>query len=470
VTAVAKHADAGADDRVFDTVLVANRGEIALRVVRTCREMGIRTVAVYSTADRESAAVLAADEAVQIGPGSPRHSYLYPPAIVEAALRTGAQAVHPGYGFLSEDPDFAEICARNGLVFVGPPPQVMTQLGDKALARRLAADAGLPVLPGTREPVRTPGEVVEAVNRIGLPVIIKASAGGGGRGMSVVRDWSALLPTFRATRAAARAVFGDDSVYIERFWERARHVEVQVLADRYGNVVHLGERDCSVQRRHQKLIEESPAPGLAASVRRRLAEYAVRGARSVGYSGAGTFEFLVNGDEVAFIEVNSRIQVEHPVTEAVTGVDLVREQLRVAAGRPLSLAQEDIEFRGVAVEARVNAEDPERDFAPCAGRLSEFLPPGGPFVRVDTHAYAGWQVPFEYDSLLAKVIAWAPDRGQALARLDRALVEFRISGPGVRTTRGLLREVLADPVFRAGEHTTSFLEAARAANGERPDG
>lgn len=444
---------------VFDKVLVAARGEIALRVVRTCREMGIRTVVVHSTADRSSAAVLAADESVQIGPGSPRHSYLYPPAIIEAALGTGAQAVHPGYGFLSEDRDFAEICAHSKLVFVGPSPEVMVLLGDKAAARVMMTEVGLPVLPGTAEPVRTPVEALEHAHRIGLPLIIKASAGGGGRGMAVVRDWSDLLPTFRSTRNAARTAFGDDSVYLERFWERAKHVEVQILADQHDNVVQLGERDCSVQRRHQKLIEESPAPRLSDAVRRKLAEYAVRGARAVGYTGAGTFEFLVDGEAVAFIEVNSRIQVEHPVTEAVTGVDLVREQLRVAAGLPLSVRQEDILLRGVAMECRVNAEDPERDFVPCAGLLTEFVPPGGPFVRVDTHAYHGWRVPSEYDSLLAKVIVWAPDREQALARMDRALGEFRVSGCGVSTTTALLRKVLATPAFQAGRHTTSFLNA-----------
>ncbi|MBB5919571.1 acetyl-CoA carboxylase biotin carboxylase subunit [Actinoalloteichus hoggarensis] len=453
-------------DRPFDTVLIANRGEIALRVVRTCREMGIRSVVVHSTADRDSAAVLAADESVQIGPAAPKRSYLFAPAIIEAALQTGAQAVHPGYGFLSEDPDFAEICARNDLVFVGPRPEVVSRLGDKALARSLMSDAGLPVLPGTIEPVRSAGEVVEEANRIGLPLIIKAAAGGGGRGMAVVREWAELLPTYRTTRAAARAVFGDERVYLERFWEKARHVEVQIIADEHGNVVHLGERDCSVQRRHQKLVEESPAPGLSRDLARRLAEHAVRGARAAGYTGAGTFEFLVDGDEAAFIEVNCRIQVEHPVTEAVTGIDLVREQLRVAAGMPLSFAQDDVELRGVAVECRVNAEDPARDFAPCPGELSEFVPPGGQFVRVDTGAYPGWRVPPDYDSLLAKVIAWAPDRPQALARMDRALQEFRIRGRGVHTTKELLREVLVHPSFQRAEHTTSFLDEEQSASTE----
>ncbi|RVX44137.1 acetyl-CoA carboxylase biotin carboxylase subunit [Nonomuraea polychroma] len=446
----------------FDTVLVANRGEIALRVVRTCREMGIRTVAVYSTADQDSAAVRAADEAVHIGPGPAKQSYLYPPAIIEAALLAGAQAVHPGYGFLSEDPDFAEICAKNDLVFIGPRPEVMAKLGDKALARSLMADAGLPVLPGTREPVGTAQEVSATVERIGLPVIIKASAGGGGRGMAVVRTMEELLPAYRSVRAAARAVFGDDRVYLERYVERARHIEVQVLADEHGNVLHLGERDCSVQRRHQKLVEESPAPRLDPATSRELYAAAVRGAEAVGFTGAGTFEFLVDGRDIAFLEVNSRIQVEHPVTELVTGIDLIREQIRIAAGEPLSLRQEDVRFSGAAVECRVNAEDPSRDFAPCPGRLAEFVPPGGPFVRVDTHAFPGWEISPYYDSLLAKVVVWAPDREQALARMDRALREFRIGGPNVHTTKELLREVVADPVFAAGRHTTALLDGRPA--------
>lgn len=444
-------------DPPFRKILVANRGEIALRVVRTCREMGIRTVVVHSTADRDSAAVRLADEAVQIGPGAPRKSYLYPAMIIEAALRTGAEAIHPGYGFLSEDPDFAEICDKNGIVFIGPHPDVMARLGDKATARELMAAAGLPVVPGSAEAIASPAELVETTKRVGLPVIIKASAGGGGRGMSVVREWDELLPTFRTTRATARGVFGDDRVYLERYWENARHIEVQVLADNHGTVLHLGERDCSVQRRHQKLIEESPAPLLPPALRERLTQAAVRGAAAVGYTGAGTFEFLVDGDEAAFIEVNCRIQVEHPVTEAVTGIDLVREQIRVAAGLPLSVTQEEVRPNGVAIECRVNAEDPRRDFAPCPGLLSEFVPPGGQFVRVDTHAYAGWHVPPYYDSLLAKVIVWAPDRDQAIARMRRALAEFRIAGPGISTTSELLQEVLADPVFRAGQHSTSLL-------------
>jgi acetyl-CoA carboxylase biotin carboxylase subunit len=452
--------------RIFDTVLVANRGEIALRVVRTCQEMGIRTVVVHSTADRASAAVQAADETVQIGPAAPRRSYLSAPAIVEAALRTGAQAVHPGYGFLSEDPDFAEICADNGLVFIGPAPQVMAQLGNKATARLLMNRAGLPVLAGSVEPVHTAAQVVRVANEIGFPLIIKAVAGGGGLGMSVVRSLPELVAAFRATRASAQVVFGDGRVYVEQFCEQARHVEVQVLGDRHGQLVHLGERDCSVQRRHQKVVEESPAPGLAPELRQQIIEAAVQGARAVNYTGAGTFEFLVTGNEFAFIEVNCRIQVEHPVTEMVTGLDLVREQLQVAAGLPLSVHQTQIRPQGVAIECRINAENPDRNFAPCPGKLTEFLTPGGPFVRVDTHAYPGWQIPPDYDSLLAKVIAWAPDRDQALNRLNRALTEFRIAGPGVHTTVHVARNILAHPTFRAAKHTTSFLHEEL----HRPDG
>ncbi|MQY11629.1 Biotin carboxylase [Streptomyces sp. RB5] len=444
----------------FDTILIANRGEIALRVIRSCRELGIRTVAVYSTADRDCAHVRAADTAVQIGPGAPRKSYLCAPAVIEAALRTGADAVHPGYGFLSEDPDFAEICAENGLAFIGPRPDVLSRLGDKAVARALMTEAGLPVLPGSPGTVDSAAEVSDLAARIGFPLIIKAAAGGGGRGMTVVRRPGDLLPAYRQTRATAQAVFGDNRVYLERYCDSARHVEVQVLADNHGQVLHLGERDCSVQRRHQKLIEESPGPGLHRELTRAMARAAVRGARSVDYTGVGTFEFLVHDEGFSFMEMNCRIQVEHPVTEAVYGVDLVREQILVAAGERLRHSQEDLVPRGTAVECRVNAEDPDRDFAPSPGLLEEYVPPGGPFVRVDTHGYPGWRIPPQYDSLLAKVIAWGPDRLTALDRMDRALAEFRIAGPGVRTTIPLLRKVVAHEVFREGKHDTSFLAAS----------
>ncbi|MFI6984329.1 acetyl/propionyl/methylcrotonyl-CoA carboxylase subunit alpha [Embleya sp. NPDC050154] len=444
---------------MFSTVLIANRGEIALRVARTCRELGIRTVAVYSTADRDSAVVRFADEAVHIGPPPARSSYLNMPAIIEAARRTGAEAIHPGYGFLSEDPDFAEICEAHGITFIGPPPQVMQRLGDKSEARAVMAAAGLPVLPGSDGALTSPVEAAEVAARIGYPVILKAVAGGGGRGMSVVRDPDELAWAYQDTRARARAVFGDERLYLERYIDDARHVEVQVLCDRHGGAVHLGERDCSVQRRHQKLVEESPAPHLPAEVRDAMCAAALRGASAVGYVGAGTFEFVVTpAHHFHLLEINCRIQVEHPVTEMVTGVDIVREQLTIAAGAPLTFGQEEVVPRGVAIECRINAEDPTRGFAPTPGRLTEFVPPGGPCVRIDTHAYPGWTVGPDYDSLLAKAIVWAPDRERAIARAERALSEFRVAGGGVHTTLDFLRRLLGHPVFRAGEHTTGLVE------------
>ncbi|TDB80628.1 MULTISPECIES: acetyl/propionyl/methylcrotonyl-CoA carboxylase subunit alpha [unclassified Micromonospora] len=443
---------------MFRKVLIANRGEIALRVARTCRELGIQVVAVHSTVDRESAVVRYADEAIQIGPAPAKRSYLHIPAIVEAALQSGADAVHPGYGFLSEDPDFAEVCQANGLTFVGAPAAVIAALGDKTAARTMMAGADLPMLPGSLEALPSEAEAQRFADKIGYPVIIKAAAGGGGRGMRVVRDSSAFARAYQETRATAQAIFGDSRVYVERYLEHARHVEVQVLADQYGSVVHLGTRDCTVQRRHQKLVEETPAPRLSAQVLRRMGEAAVRGAAAAGYVGAGTFEFLVDGDEFYFMEVNCRIQVEHPVTEMVTGIDLVREQFRVAAGQPLELRQEDVVPHGTAIECRVNVEDPERQFVPTPGLLEEFLPPGGPFVRVDTHGFPGYRVPAAYDPLLAKVVVWGATREQALDRMDRALGEFRVSGRGVCTTTEFLRTVVRHPLFRAARHSTSLVE------------
>ncbi|WFE30414.1 acetyl-CoA carboxylase biotin carboxylase subunit [Solwaraspora sp. WMMD791] len=444
---------------MFEKVLIANRGEIALRVARACRELGVKTVAVHSTADRDSAVVRFADETVHIGPAPSRASYLNAAAIVEAARRTGAQAVHPGYGFLSEDADFAEICAENGLVFIGPPPSVMLALGDKAKARTVLGAAGLPLPPGSQEPVVSAAHAATVAAEIGYPVIIKAAAGGGGRGMSVVGAEPGLAAAYHRTRQTARAVFGDDRVYLERFLTQARHVEVQVLCDGHGNGVHLGTRDCSVQRRHQKLIEEGPAPTLPAAMLDEMAAVALRGALAVGYVGAGTFEFLVDEhDQFHFIEINCRIQVEHPVTEMITGVDLVQEQIHIASGTPLRWRQPDIRPRGVAIECRVNAEDPQRSFAPTAGRLDRFVVPGGPFTRVDTHGYPGYVVGPHYDPLLAKVVVWAPERDQALNRMERALSEFQIDGPGVRTTIPFLRRVLDDAAFRKGRLTTSLVD------------
>ncbi|WP_138732800.1 acetyl-CoA carboxylase biotin carboxylase subunit [Modestobacter excelsi] len=443
---------------MISRLLIANRGEIAVRIARACRELGIEVVATYSTSDRDSAVVAMADEAVHIGPPAPRRSYLHVPNLIEAALRTGADAVHPGYGFLSEDPDFAEICDIEGLTFVGPPPEVMQQMGNKATARRLMADAGLPLLPGVVEPVRTAEEGLAIADEIGYPVIIKAAAGGGGRGMTVVSAPGEFAEAFATTRAVARAVFRDPTVYVERYLSRARHVEVQVLCDGHGAGIHLGERDCSLQRRHQKLLEEGPAAHLSPEQRADLGALAVRGALSVGFTGAGTMEFLVDGAGAYFMEMNARIQVEHPVTEALTGVDLVREQLLVAGGRRLQLQQEDVVTRGAAIECRINAEDPARGFAPAPGHLDVLQVPGGPWTRFDTGYRQGDDVSPHYDSLLGKLVVWAPDRDQAVRRMDRALAELRVEGPALHTTIALQRAMLRHPDVRADRHDIEFLD------------
>jgi acetyl-CoA carboxylase, biotin carboxylase subunit len=446
----------------FGTVLIANRGEIALRVLRTCRELGIRTVVAYSAADAESPLVRAADGAVCIGPAAARYSYLNIPAIIEAARLAGADAIHPGYGFLSEDPDFAEVCEAEGLRFVGPPSALLALLGDKSSARTTMAKAGLPLLPGTLRPVQTAADAEKAAAEVGYPLIIKAVAGGGGRGMHVVTHPAELSATLARTRASALSFFGDGRVYVERYLPSARHVEVQILADNYGSVISLGARDCTVQRRRQKLIEETPPPSLAEAEVEQITRDAIRGAQDAGYIGAGTFEFIVDDTgQHYFMEVNCRIQVEHPVTEMVTGVDIVAEQFRIAAGQPLSMSQADVAPRGVAMECRVNAEDPDRDFAPAPGVLSEFWLPGGPFVRVDTHAEPGYRLAAAYDSLLAKVIVWAPTRVAAIGRMQRALREFRISGTGMRTTAGFLQRVLDDDRFRTARHRTSLVDEIR---------
>jgi acetyl-CoA carboxylase biotin carboxylase subunit len=454
---------------MFSKVLIANRGEIALRVARACRELGIQVVAVYSTEDRDSAVVSYADEAIQIGPAPAKRSYLNIPAIVEAALRTGAEAIHPGYGFLSEDPDFAEVCRDNGIVFIGPHPEVIARLGDKAAARKLMAEAGLRMLPGSLEPLRSAVDAQQVADEIGYPVIIKAVAGGGGRGM-LVHEAAAFSRAYQETRAGALVLFGDSRVYVERYLAAARHVEIQVLADHFGNTVHLGERDCSVQRRHQKLLEESPAPRMPPGLAAQMGQKAVSGAKAAGYVGAGTFEFLLSSTgEFFFMEVNCRIQVEHPVTEMVTGIDLVQEQFRIAAGEPLTLRQDDVVLRGTAIECRINVENPDRGFAPTPGVLEEFMPSGGPFVRVDTHGFPGYRVPASYDSLLAKLVVWAPAREQALNRMDRALAEFRVRGSGVHTTSGFLREVMRNPVFRSGDHSTAIVEQLLGDRKSEPD-
>ncbi|ABD12284.1 hypothetical protein ThrDRAFT_04378 [Frankia casuarinae] len=442
------------------TVLIANRGEIALRVLRTCRELGLRTVAVYSADDRGSMVTRLADRAVQIGPGPAGRSYLNIPTIIEAARLAGADAIHPGYGFLSENADFAEVCESEGITFVGPPASVMEKLGDKAVARSLMVAAGLPLLPGSHTAIDHADEAEVFADRIGYPVIIKAAAGGGGRGMRIVEQPEEFLRAYTETRAGAQAVFGDGRVYVERYLPSARHVEIQVLCDQYGNGVYLGARDCSVQRRHQKLIEETPAPCLPADLIEEMGRAALRGVATAGYVGAGTVEFLVDpAGAYYFMEVNCRLQVEHPVTEMVTGIDLVAEQFRIAAGEKLDLTQDAVVPRGVAIECRVNAEDPVRGFAPAPGTLTECHFPGGPFVRVDSHAHPGYRIPTRYDSLLAKVVAWAPDRDGAVRRMRSALSELRIEGPGVATTVPFLLRVLDDSRFRTATHDTSLVAA-----------
>src|ERR671930_1853309 len=452
---------------MFEKVLTATRGEIALRVARACRELGIGWVAIYSTADAESAVVRFADEAVCVGPPAAGKSYLHIPNIIGAAQKVGADAIHPGYGFLSEDPFFAEICANNDITFIGPRPDVMEKVGDKAIARDLMPKAGLPLLPGTIEPVQTAEEAQEIADSIGYPVIIKAVAGGGGRGMNVVHKAEDLVRLYKTTRATAQAIFKDSAVYIERYLEAPRHTEVQLVCDEHGNGVYFFERDCSVQRRHQKLIEEAPSIHLSDEQRKDIGERAVNGALSVGYTGAGTMEFLLDHDgNLAFMEMNARIQVEHPVSEMITSSDLIQEQIRVAAGEPLSVSQDELQLRGHSIECRINAEDPDKDFAPAAGRLDVYAPPGGPGTRVDSHCYPGWTIAPFYDSLIAKLIVWAPDRLAAIERMQRALAEFRIEGRGVKTTIPFHQRVLANEQFRAGDVSTDFLEHFMAEQAE----
>ena len=436
-------------------VLVANRGEIALRVIRACRELGIRSVAVYSTADRDSLDHELADESVCIGPPPAASSYLNIPAIISAAELTGADAVHPGYGFLAENARFAEICERVGLTFVGPNSRTIAGMGDKAKARETAAEAGVPVTPGSDGPCESAGEVKTVGGEVGYPLVIKASAGGGGKGMRVVESEAEVENAFLGASREAGATFGDGSVYVEKYLERLRHVEMQVLADSHGTTVTFPERDCSVQRRYQKLIEESPAPGLPEDVREGLMEASERLVGSLGYEGAGTVEFVYADGEFYFIEMNTRLQVEHPVTEMVSGVDIVAEQLKVASGGQLEVPSEALTPDGHAIEFRINAEDPVRNFLPQAGLVEVYNPPGGPGVRVDSHLYAGYRVPPHYDSLLAKLVVHSRDREGAIRRGLRALDEFAISG--METTLPLHLAVLEDEEFLRGGVTTSFL-------------
>ncbi len=440
---------------LFQKILIANRGEIALRVQRACRELGIPTVAVHSTADAEAMHVRLADESVCIGPPSAKDSYLNIPSILSAAHITGADAIHPGYGFLSENAGFADMVQAHGLTFIGPAPEHIRMMGDKITAKTTMAKLGVPLVAGSDGAVTDVAAARAVAERIGYPVLIKAAAGGGGRGMKAAMDADQLDEAFRTARAEARAAFGSDAVYIEKYLDRPRHIEMQVLADAHGNVVHFGERDCSLQRRHQKLLEEAGSPALSAVARDRLGETVTAALARIGYRNAGTLEFLYQDGHFSFIEMNTRLQVEHPVTEMVSGVDLVHEQIRVAAGERLGYRQADIRFEGHAIECRINAENPET-FMPTPGRVTAFHAPGGPGVRVDSALYAGYVVPPYYDSLIAKLIVHAPTRAMAIARLRRALDEFAVLG--IETTIPLHRRIVDDPDFQAGDYTIHWLE------------
>jgi len=438
-------------------LLIANRGEIALRILRSCREMGIPTVAVYSTVDRNALHVQLADEAVCIGDAPSAKSYLNIPNILAAATSRGADAIHPGYGFLAENDKFAEICADHGLTFVGPSPESIRSMGDKSTAKATMQQVGVPTIPGSEGLLESVDDARKLADSMGYPVMIKATAGGGGRGMRLVPSADQLESLFKAAQGEAEAAFGNPGLYMEKFIDRPRHVEVQVLADRHGNVIHVGERDCSIQRRHQKLLEEAPSVAINAGLRRQMGEAAVAAARTIGYEGAGTVEFLVDrSGNFYFMEMNTRIQVEHPVTEMVSGVDLIAEQLRIAGGEPLSVTQEQIKLTGHAIEVRINAEDPRQNFRPAPGKITGWLPPGGPGVRFDSHVYTGYEIPPFYDSLIGKLIVWGTDRDHALKRLRRALSECAVTG--IPTTIDFHLQLLDRPEFISGDVHTKFVE------------
>jgi len=435
-------------------LLVANRGEIAVRVMRACREMGIATVAVYSDADEQALFAKYADEAVSIGPASASLSYLVKERILDAASKTGANAIHPGYGFLSENAEFVRMCDQAGVVFVGPPASAMDAMGSKVSARDTVSAAGVPIVPGT-PPISDPKQGQAFVEKVGLPVLVKAAAGGGGIGMKVVETMEELIPAIELCQSTARQAFGDDTIFIEKYVAEPRHIEIQVMGDKHGNYVHLGERECSIQRRHQKVLEESPSPVITPELRERMGSAAVEAARACGYFNAGTIEFIFSKGDFYFLEMNTRLQVEHPVTEMVTGIDLVRTQIRVAQGEPLGFAQEDIRQSGWAIEFRVNAEDPSQGFMPAPGKIRGYHEPGGPGVRVDSGVYAGYTIPPYYDSMIAKLVVWGKDREEAVERGRRALYEYAIGG--VKTNIPLHLAITEAPDFRAGKLSTHFL-------------
>ncbi len=446
---------------MFDKVLIANRGEIALRVIRACKEMGIATVAVHSTADASSMHVRLADESVCIGPAPAAKSYLNIPSIIAACEITGAQAIHPGYGFLSENARFAEIIQAHGLTFIGPTPEHIRVMGDKISAKQTVKDAGIPVVPGSDGGVATVEEAMAAADEIGFPVLIKAASGGGGRGMKVAKDRESLGEAVMAAQQEALAAFGDGTVYMERYLQKPRHIEIQVIADSHGNVCHLGERDCSLQRRHQKVLEEAPSPALDAAGRAKIGKVVTDAIKAIGYLGVGTIEFLWEDGEFFFIEMNTRLQVEHPVTEAITGIDLVREQIRIAAGLPLSFTQEDVVFEGHAIECRINAEN-ARTFTPSPGTVSDFHAPGGLGVRLDSHLYTGYAIPPYYDSLIGKLIVHGRDRAECIARTRRCLNEMVVAG--IDTTIPLFQDLLQEPDILSGNYDIHWLEKWSAKN------
>jgi acetyl-CoA carboxylase biotin carboxylase subunit len=449
---------------LFKKVLIANRGEIALRIVRACHELGVQTVAVYSDVDRESLHVRFADEDVCIGPAPAKDSYLNIPRIISAAEITGAEAIHPGYGFLAENAEFSEICARSGLTFIGPTPEQIRAMGDKATARKMMMAAGVPTVPGSADIIDDPDEAARMADEIGYPIMIKASAGGGGKGMRIAEDPDAFARAFTTARTEAQAAFGKAGVYLERCFIRPRHIEIQVFGDRHGRVMHFGERECSIQRRHQKLVEEAPSPAVTPELRAEMGDAAVAAAKAIDYVGAGTVEFLFGQDRsFYFMEMNTRIQVEHPVTEVTTGFDLLKEQIRVAAGEPLT-APDGVPHRVHAIEFRVNAEDPEHDFRPSPGVITTFHPPGGPGVRLDTHVYAGYTVPRHYDSLLAKLIVSGNTRDEAIVRARHVLDQFIIEG--IPTTLPFLRRIVDDEAFVRGEVDTGFVARLMSEDGE----
>ena len=442
---------------MFGKILIANRGEIAVRIIRACREMGIETVAVYSEADRDALHTQLADEAICIGPAPSSESYLNMEQIISATIVSGADAIHPGFGFLSENTKFAELCEKCNIIFIGPDSKVISRLGNKSEARKTMIEAGVPVVPGSKEAVYTAEDGLAMAKEIGFPVMIKASSGGGGKGMRISRSEEDFTEFFNAAQLESVKGFSDDTMYIEKYIEKPRHVEFQIMADKFGNVIHLGERDCSIQRRHQKVLEEAPCSVISPELRRQMGETAVRAAKSVGYENAGTIEFLLDKDKnFYFMEMNTRIQVEHPVTEMVSGLDLIKEQIRVAAGEPLSVTQDQVEIRGHAIECRINAENPQKHFMPCPGRIQTVHLPGGNGVRVDTHIYSDYKVPANYDSMLMKLIVYDKDREAAIAKMQSALGEVIIEG--IETNINFQYEILENEAFRSGDTDTGFIE------------